>query len=116
MIEHPRRRRALLSPFCFRPLDGASTPISTLHARPFRGAATAHPTHPRRGGPHPASLRRATRRDKESPMPRKKIALIGAGAIGGTLAHLAALKELGDVVLVDIVEGVPQGKSLDLLA
>src|SRR5206468_2053247 len=39
-----------------------------------------------------------------------------AGAIGGTLAHLAALKELGDVVLVDIAEGVPQGKSLDLLA
>jgi malate dehydrogenase len=47
---------------------------------------------------------------------RKKISLIGAGAIGGTLAHLCALKELGDVVLVDIVEGVPQGKSLDLLA
>ncbi|HZM16892.1 MAG TPA: malate dehydrogenase [Candidatus Krumholzibacteria bacterium] len=49
-------------------------------------------------------------------MARAKIALIGAGAIGGTLAHLAALKELGDVVLVDIVEGVPQGKALDLLA
>ena len=49
-------------------------------------------------------------------MARKKIALVGAGAIGGTLAHLAALKELGDVVLVDIVEGVPQGKALDLLA
>lgn len=49
-------------------------------------------------------------------MSRKKISLIGAGAIGGTLAHLAALKDLGDVVLVDIVEGVPQGKSLDLLA
>jgi len=49
-------------------------------------------------------------------MPRKKISLIGAGAIGGTLAHLAGLKELGDVVLVDIVEGVPQGKTLDLLA
>ena len=49
-------------------------------------------------------------------MARKKIALIGAGAIGGTLAHLAALKELGDVFLVDIVEGVPQGKALDLLA
>jgi malate dehydrogenase len=49
-------------------------------------------------------------------MPRKKISLIGAGAIGGTLAHLVALKELGDVVLVDVVEGVPQGKSLDLLA
>src|SRR5579862_1272701 len=47
-------------------------------------------------------------------MARKKIVLIGAGQIGGTLALLAGLKELGDVVLVDIVEGVPQGKSLDL--
>jgi malate dehydrogenase len=49
-------------------------------------------------------------------MSRKKISFIGAGAIGGTLAHLAGLKELGDIVLVDIVEGVPQGKTLDLLA
>ena len=47
-------------------------------------------------------------------MARKKIALIGAGNIGGTLAHLAAIKELGDVVLFDVVEGVPQGKALDL--
>ncbi len=47
-------------------------------------------------------------------MARNKIALVGAGNIGGTLAHLAALKELGDVVLFDIIEGVPQGKSLDL--
>ena len=47
-------------------------------------------------------------------MPRKKIALIGAGQIGGTLAHLVGLKELGDVLLFDILEGVPQGKSLDL--
>jgi malate dehydrogenase len=47
-------------------------------------------------------------------MPRKKIALIGAGQIGGTLAHLAGLKELGDVFLFDILEGTPQGKSLDL--
>ena len=47
-------------------------------------------------------------------MTRKKIALIGAGQIGGTLAHLAALKELGDIVLFDIVDGVPQGKALDL--
>lgn len=47
-------------------------------------------------------------------MARKKIALIGAGNIGGTLAHLAAAKELGDVVLVDIAEGIPQGKALDL--
>jgi malate dehydrogenase len=45
---------------------------------------------------------------------RKKIALIGAGNIGGTLAHLAALKGLGDIVLFDVVEGVPQGKALDL--
>ncbi|MFZ4125103.1 MAG: malate dehydrogenase [Rickettsiales bacterium] len=45
---------------------------------------------------------------------RKKIALIGGGNIGGTLAHLAALKELGDVVLFDVVEGLPQGKALDI--
>jgi len=48
-------------------------------------------------------------------MARKKIALIGAGMIGGTLAHLAALKHLGDVVLFDVVDGLPQGKALDLL-
>ncbi len=47
-------------------------------------------------------------------MARKKIALIGAGNIGGTLAHLAAQKELGDIVLFDVVEGIPQGKALDL--
>ncbi len=45
---------------------------------------------------------------------RKKIALIGAGMIGGTLAHLAELKNLGDVVLFDIAEGLPQGKALDI--
>jgi malate dehydrogenase len=47
-------------------------------------------------------------------MARSKIALIGGGQIGGTLAHLVALKELGDVVLFDVVEGLPQGKSLDI--
>ena len=47
-------------------------------------------------------------------MARAKIALVGAGMIGGTLAHLAGLKELGDVALVDIAEGIPQGKGLDL--
>jgi len=47
-------------------------------------------------------------------MARNKIGLIGGGNIGGTLAHLAALKELGDVVIFDIVEGLPQGKALDL--
>ena len=47
-------------------------------------------------------------------MARPRIALIGAGQIGGTLDHLAAMKELGDVVLFDIAEGVPQGKALDI--
>jgi malate dehydrogenase len=48
-------------------------------------------------------------------MARNKIALIGGGQIGGTLAHLAGLKELGDIVIFDIVDGIPQGKALDLL-
>jgi malate dehydrogenase len=47
-------------------------------------------------------------------MARKKIALIGAGMIGGTLAHLAAMRELGDIVLFDVVEGIPEGKALDI--
>lgn len=47
-------------------------------------------------------------------MARAKIALIGAGQIGGTLAHLAAIKELGDIILFDISEGTPQGKALDI--
>jgi malate dehydrogenase len=47
-------------------------------------------------------------------MARAKIALIGSGMIGGTLAHIAAREELGDVVLFDIVDGVPQGKALDI--
>ena len=47
-------------------------------------------------------------------MKRSKIALIGSGQIGGTLAHLAGLKELGDIVLFDIADGIPQGKALDI--
>ena len=47
-------------------------------------------------------------------MARKKIALIGAGMIGGTLAHLAAMREMGDIILFDIAEGIPEGKGLDL--
>ena len=47
-------------------------------------------------------------------MARNKIALIGSGNIGGTLAHLAGIKELGDIVLFDIAEGIPQGKALDI--
>jgi len=47
-------------------------------------------------------------------MARPKIALIGAGQIGGTLAHLAAIKELGDIIMFDIAEGIPQGKALDI--
>ena len=46
-------------------------------------------------------------------MARNKIALIGAGQIGGTLAHLIGLKQLGDVVMFDVMEGIPQGKALD---
>lgn len=48
-------------------------------------------------------------------MARKKITLVGAGNIGGTLAHLALIKQLGDVVLFDIAQGMPNGKALDLL-
>ncbi|MEM6851219.1 MAG: malate dehydrogenase [Pseudomonadota bacterium] len=47
-------------------------------------------------------------------MARKKLAMVGSGMIGGTLAHLAAMKELGDVVLFDIADGIPQGKGLDI--
>ncbi len=47
-------------------------------------------------------------------MARAKIGLVGAGMIGGTLAHLIGLKELGDVVMIDVAEGIPQGKGLDL--
>ena len=47
-------------------------------------------------------------------MARPKIALIGSGMIGGTLAHLAAIKELGDIVMFDIAEGMPEGKALDI--
>src|SRR5687768_14429104 len=47
-------------------------------------------------------------------MARPKIALIGAGMIGGTLAHLAAMRELGDIILFDITEGIPEGKALDI--
>src|SRR5438034_8906066 len=72
------------------------------------------------GGPkgitsRPASSFPSSLRSKDRfPMARDKIALIGSGQIGGTLAHLIGLKELGDVVLFDIAEGVPQGKALDI--
>src|ERR1700748_2793622 len=61
-----------------------------------------------RGAPNSMSLKGSRH------MARPKIALIGAGMIGGTLAHIAAREALGDVILFDIVEGAPQGKSLDL--
>src|ERR1700751_5188254 len=48
-------------------------------------------------------------------MARNKIALVGAGHVGGTIALLAGLKELGDITLVDVIEGVPQGKALDIV-
>ncbi len=55
-----------------------------------------------------------TRKQGLTNMARNKIALIGSGMIGGTLAHLAGLKELGDIVMFDIAEGIPEGKALDI--
>ena len=46
---------------------------------------------------------------------RKKVSIVGAGNVGATAAHWIAAKELADVVLIDVVEGIPQGKALDLL-
>ena len=67
-------------------------------------------------GPHDSfgSSKRILQRFIRRNMSRKKIALVGAGQIGGTMALLAAQKELGDVVTIDISEGIPQGKSLDI--
>src|SRR6476661_2075091 len=65
--------------------------------------------------PAPSPARQTHLTHKDFPMARNKIALVGAGQIGGTLALLAGLKHLGDIVLFDIVEGVPQGKALDLV-
>jgi malate dehydrogenase len=62
----------------------------------------------------PPSLSEVPSQRVYSNMARPKIALIGSGQIGGTLAHLIGLKELGDVVMFDIAEGIPQGKALDL--
>src|SRR5688572_6270597 len=59
-------------------------------------------------------MRPRSLKDTADPMARSKIALVGAGMIGGTLAHLAAMKEMGDIVVFDVVEGMPAGKSLDL--
>src|SRR5690348_17708413 len=59
-------------------------------------------------------MRPRSSKDTADPMARTKIALVGAGMIGGTLAHLAAMKEMGDIVVFDVVEGMPAGKSLDL--
>src|SRR5687768_1652737 len=59
-------------------------------------------------------MRPRSSKDTAGPMARSKIALVGAGMIGGTLAHLAACKEMGDIVVFDVVEGMPAGKALDL--
>ena len=59
-------------------------------------------------------MRPRSSKDTADPMARSTIALVGAGMIGGTLAHLAAMKEMGDIVVFDVVEGMPAGKSLDL--
>src|SRR5690606_39002315 len=68
----------------------------------------------RGSAPDCRSMRPRSLKDTAAPMARNKIALVGAGMIGGTLAHLAAMKEMGDIVVFDVVEGMPAGKSLDL--
>ena len=78
------------------------------------------PATPCRNAPEGLTHHRPASRGSRPPiesfpiMARKKIALIGAGQIGGTLAHLIGLKQLGDVVMFDVAEGIPQGKSLDI--
>src|SRR5215831_2466706 len=73
--------------------------------------ATAPPPCP----PPEFTLRRDGPQERGNPMARNKIALVGAGQVGGTIALLAGLKELGDIVLCDVIEGVPQGKALDIV-
>src|SRR5690606_41468662 len=99
-------------------------PAGQTRLRAPRKPASHGPGKIGRGLPSPTFLPRGSReRNARGPpirrtpasMARRKIALIGAGQIGGTLAHLIGLKELGDIVLFDIVEGVPQGKALDLV-
>ncbi|MFM6344336.1 MAG: lactate/malate family dehydrogenase, partial [Dolichospermum sp.] len=77
-----------------------------LKHKPWQDTGTISRVH------RPGSYSRSSARNDL--MARKKIALVGSGQIGGTLAHLAGLKELGDIVLFDIADGVPQGKGLDI--
>ena len=81
----------------------------------FSGRIKAWPAEPgvQRPAPDNKGHGRATGEFFKN-MARNKIALIGSGMIGGTLAHMIGLKELGDVVLFDIASGLPEGKSLDL--
>ena len=89
------------------------------HARPsppkgHAPRACAMPEMPVTKGGSGAWARSLRRQIEEGTMARSRIALIGAGQIGGTLAHLAGLRDLGEIVLFDVVDGVPQGKALDL--
>src|SRR5690606_19575303 len=84
-----------------------------------KGVRPCHPPWTRRGdSPSRPQTGRTARRVAPHRRPtmakRTKISLVGAGQIGGTMALLAAQKQLGDVVLIDVSEGVPQGKALDL--
>ena len=88
--------------------DAISGPSASQPVDATDASNTAHPPI----APDVVPIPSAT--DKEYLMARKKIALIGAGMIGGTLAHICAREELGDVVLFDIAEGMPEGKALDI--
>jgi malate dehydrogenase len=110
-----RRGRAVLSPY--HPFF----PVAAAHKADYAWRALRNGHEPGGAGrkpevaPDPSGCAFRARFFQDIPMARRKIALIGAGQIGGTLAHLAGLKELGDIVLFDIAEGIPQGKALDLV-
>ena len=113
--DDPARRHVL--PARRRPALGAGRPADSTSpaATPDAHADVASFPIPVAQGGRGASQKPVSHQNgRDGPMARPKIALIGAGQIGGTLAHLAALKELGDVVLFDIAEGIPQGKALDI--
>jgi malate dehydrogenase len=101
-----------------RPLTAFVTVGTGIRGRRRFGMCAGCPTWltglERRQLARAAPWRRPTGKESSSFMARKKIALIGAGMIGGTLAHLAAMRELGDIVLFDIAEGIPEGKALDI--
>src|SRR4030095_13915847 len=98
------------SPCCASVAPGLHPPAFSCLRKPLAPSVRG------RGEGPPSPRLAGDTSEEHHTMARKKIALVGAGMIGGTLAHLCALKGLGDVALLDVVEGLPQGKALDLAA